>query len=182
MAGSALAGTLALVGAACGDDDDSADEAAATTEAGAGEDTTSGMSDAGEGEASASEPDTVVDVAASDESFSTLVTAVDAAGLAGTLSGDGPFTVFAPVNDAVAALPAGTVDASEAVPLEMAAGDGVFFAGTTWHYSAPNASGDRRLGGQHWRVRVCAVPTPVSSESPSRGETAPQTGEVAPGR
>ena len=110
MAGIALAGTLALVGAACGDDDDSADEAAATTEAGAGEDTTSGMSDAGEGEASASEPDTVVDVAASDESFSTLVTAVDAAGLAGTLSGDGPFTVFAPVNDAFAALPAATVD------------------------------------------------------------------------
>ena len=110
MTGIALAGTLALVGAACGDDDDSADEAPATTEAGAGEDTTSGMSDAGEGEASASEPDTVVDVAASDENFSTLVTAVDAAGLAGTLSGNGPFTVFAPVNDAFAALPAGTVD------------------------------------------------------------------------
>ena len=110
MAGIALAGTLALVGAACGDDDDSADEATATTEPGAGEDTTSGMSDAGEGEASASEPDTVVDVAASDGSFSTLVTAVDAAGLAGTLSGDGPFTVFAPVNDAFAALPAATVD------------------------------------------------------------------------
>jgi uncharacterized surface protein with fasciclin (FAS1) repeats len=111
MAGVALAGTLAVVGAACGDDDDSADEAAATTESGAGEDTTSGMSDAGEGEASASEqPETVVDVAASEESFSTLATAVDAAGLAGTLSGDGPFTVFAPVNDAFAALPAGTVD------------------------------------------------------------------------
>ncbi len=111
MTGIALAGTLALVGAACGDDNDSADEAPATTAAGAGEDTTSGMSDAGEGEASASDqPDTVVDVAASDENFSTLVTAVDAAGLAGTLSGAGPFTVFAPVNDAFAALPAGTVD------------------------------------------------------------------------
>jgi uncharacterized surface protein with fasciclin (FAS1) repeats len=111
MAGMALAGTLALVGAACGDDDDSAGKAAATTEAGAGEDTTSGMSDAGEGAASDTEqPDTVVDVAAGDDSFSTLVTAVDAAGLTGTLSGDGPFTVFAPVNDAFAALPAGTVD------------------------------------------------------------------------
>jgi uncharacterized surface protein with fasciclin (FAS1) repeats len=109
MAGIALAGTLALVGAACGDDDDSADEAPATTEAGAGEDTTSGMSDAGEGSAS-EQPATVVDVAASDENFSTLVTAVDAAGLAGTLSGDGPFTVFAPVNDAFTALPSGTVD------------------------------------------------------------------------
>jgi uncharacterized surface protein with fasciclin (FAS1) repeats len=109
MTGIALAGTLALVGAACGDDDDSADETPATTEAGAGEDTTSGMSDAGEGPAS-EQPATVVDVAASDESFSTLVTAVDAAGLAGTLSGEGPFTVFAPVNDAFTALPAGTVD------------------------------------------------------------------------
>jgi uncharacterized surface protein with fasciclin (FAS1) repeats len=100
MAVTALAGTLALVGAACGDDDGSAGKAPATTEAGAGE-----------GQASASEqPDTVVDVAASDGNFSTLVTAVDAAGLAGTLSGDGPFTVFAPVNDAFAALPAGTVD------------------------------------------------------------------------
>jgi uncharacterized surface protein with fasciclin (FAS1) repeats len=111
MAGIALAATLALVGAACGDDDGSTNESVATTEAGAGEDTTAGMSDAGEGEASASEqPDTVVDVAASDESFSTLVTAVDAAGLTGTLSGDGPFTVFAPLNDAFAALPAGTLD------------------------------------------------------------------------
>jgi uncharacterized surface protein with fasciclin (FAS1) repeats len=111
MAAIALAGTLGLVGAACGNGGDSADEATATTEAGAGEDTTSGMSGAGQGEASASEqPDTVVDVAAGDESFSTLVTAVNAAGLAGTLNGDGPFTVFAPVNDAFAALPAGTVD------------------------------------------------------------------------
>jgi uncharacterized surface protein with fasciclin (FAS1) repeats len=111
MAAIALAGTLGLVGAACGDDGGSADEATATTEAGAGADTTSGMSDAGGSEAPATEqPDTVVDVAAGDESFSTLVKAVNAAGLAGTLSGGGPFTVFAPVNDAFAALPAGTVD------------------------------------------------------------------------
>ena len=40
----------------------------------------------------------------------TLVAAVKAAGLVDTLSGTGPFTVFAPVNDAFAALPAGTVD------------------------------------------------------------------------
>jgi uncharacterized surface protein with fasciclin (FAS1) repeats len=111
MAAIALAGTLALVGAACGDDDTSADDTPATTQANSGEDTTSGMSDTGEGQAPAAEqPDTVVDVAASDQSFSTLVTAVDAAGLAGTLSGEGPFTVFAPVNDAFTALPAGTVD------------------------------------------------------------------------
>ena len=55
--------------------------------------------------------DTIVDIAADDdEQFSTLVTAVTEAGLAETLSGDGPFTVFAPTNAAFEALPTGTVD------------------------------------------------------------------------
>lgn len=54
--------------------------------------------------------DTIVDIAAGDERFSTLVAAVTAAGLAETLSGPGPFTVYAPVNDAFAALPEGTVE------------------------------------------------------------------------
>jgi uncharacterized surface protein with fasciclin (FAS1) repeats len=54
--------------------------------------------------------DTIVGIAAADERFSTLVAAVTAAGLAETLSGPGPFTVYAPVNDAFAALPAGTVE------------------------------------------------------------------------
>jgi uncharacterized surface protein with fasciclin (FAS1) repeats len=53
----------------------------------------------------------IVEIAAGDERFSTLVAAVTAAGLAETLAGPGPFTVFAPVNDAFAALPAGTVEA-----------------------------------------------------------------------
>ena len=52
----------------------------------------------------------IVDIAAGDERFSTLVAAVQAAGLAETLSGPGPFTVYAPVNDAFAALPEGTVE------------------------------------------------------------------------
>lgn len=52
----------------------------------------------------------IVEIAAGDERFSTLVAAVTAAGLAETLSGPGPFTVYAPVNDAFAALPKGTVD------------------------------------------------------------------------
>ena len=43
-------------------------------------------------------------------SFQTLIAAVEAAGLAGTLKGDGPFTVFAPTDDAFAALPDGTVE------------------------------------------------------------------------
>jgi uncharacterized surface protein with fasciclin (FAS1) repeats len=51
----------------------------------------------------------IVEIAASDDTFSTLVAAVQAAGLADALSGEGPFTVFAPTNDAFAALPDGTV-------------------------------------------------------------------------
>lgn len=54
---------------------------------------------------------TIVEIAAGDERFSTLVAAVQAAGLAETLQGPGPFTVYAPVNDAFAALPEGTVEA-----------------------------------------------------------------------
>jgi uncharacterized surface protein with fasciclin (FAS1) repeats len=52
----------------------------------------------------------IVGVAAANEDFSTLVTAVTAAGLVETLSGEGPFTVFAPNNAAFAKLPAGTVE------------------------------------------------------------------------
>jgi uncharacterized surface protein with fasciclin (FAS1) repeats len=53
----------------------------------------------------------IVDTAASAGSFNTLVAAVKAAGLVDTLKGPGPFTVFAPTDDAFAKLPAGTVDA-----------------------------------------------------------------------
>ncbi|MEZ8990715.1 fasciclin domain-containing protein [Vibrio breoganii] len=52
----------------------------------------------------------IVDVAASNEDFSTLVAAVQAAGLVDTLKGEGPFTVFAPTNEAFAKLPDGTVE------------------------------------------------------------------------
>uniref|UniRef100_UPI00356ADDCF fasciclin domain-containing protein n=1 Tax=Phaeovulum sp. TaxID=2934796 RepID=UPI00356ADDCF len=60
--------------------------------------------------ASAASAANIVEVAAGDERFSTLVAAVTAADLVDTLSGPGPFTVFAPVNDAFAALPEGTLD------------------------------------------------------------------------
>jgi uncharacterized surface protein with fasciclin (FAS1) repeats len=53
----------------------------------------------------------IVDIAVSDNSFSTLVTALQAAGLVETLKGDGPFTVFAPTDDAFAKLPEGTIEA-----------------------------------------------------------------------
>jgi len=52
----------------------------------------------------------IVDIASSDGRFTTLVAALGAAGLVDTLKGPGPFTVFAPTDDAFAALPAGTVE------------------------------------------------------------------------
>ncbi|MEM6942902.1 MAG: fasciclin domain-containing protein [Pseudomonadota bacterium] len=52
----------------------------------------------------------IVDTAVSADGFNTLVAAVQAAGLVETLKGDGPFTVFAPTDEAFAALPEGTVE------------------------------------------------------------------------
>ena len=53
---------------------------------------------------------TIVDVAASNPDFTTLVTAVKAAGLTETLAGPGPFTVFAPTNEAFAKVPKDVLD------------------------------------------------------------------------
>lgn len=85
-----LATVLALALAACGGSDD-----AETT-------TTAAMEEA-------MTESTIVDVAV-DNGFSTLVAAVQAAGLVETLEGDGPFTVFAPTDEAFAALPEGTLE------------------------------------------------------------------------
>jgi len=52
---------------------------------------------------------TIAEIAMENDNFSTLVTAVKAAGLAETLNSEGPFTVFAPTNDAFNKLPEGTV-------------------------------------------------------------------------
>jgi uncharacterized surface protein with fasciclin (FAS1) repeats len=100
----AMAGTLVLAAAACGDDEASQEENVTAEPESSSE--SAGQSGASESEL----PATVVDVAASNEDFSTLVAAVEAAGLAETLSGEGPFTVFAPINDAFATLPEGTVE------------------------------------------------------------------------
>lgn len=88
-----LASSIALAIAACAPeaettDATAADETAMTEEATAG---------------------TIVEVAQSDETFSTLVAAVTAAGLGETLSGEGPFTVFAPTNDAFAKIDEATL-------------------------------------------------------------------------
>jgi uncharacterized surface protein with fasciclin (FAS1) repeats len=58
----------------------------------------------------AAKSNTIVDVASSNKSFSTLVTAIKAAGLVETLSAKGPFTVFAPTDEAFKALPKGTLE------------------------------------------------------------------------
>ena len=78
--------SLALVAAACGSD---GDDRAVTTEAPV--------------ETQAAEIGTIVDVAVANGSFTTLVAAIQAAGLVETLSGEGPFTVFAPTDEAFAA-------------------------------------------------------------------------------
>ena len=55
-------------------------------------------------------PQTIVDIAVADGRFMTLATALQAAGLVETLQGEGPFTVFAPTDEAFAKLPAGTIE------------------------------------------------------------------------
>jgi uncharacterized surface protein with fasciclin (FAS1) repeats len=63
---------------------------------------------------------TILETAAGAGCFNTLLAAVDAAGLRGALEGPGPFTVFAPVDDAFAALPPGTVQTLVDNPPQLA--------------------------------------------------------------
>ncbi len=77
---------------------------------GAAEQSTAENTESYAAEQTAAPSGTIVDAALANPDFSTLVTAVQAAGLAETLSSTGPFTVFAPTNAAFAKLPAGTVD------------------------------------------------------------------------
>ncbi len=95
-AGSAAA-LLFLAGCSSSDSDDAAETPAASMEASPSE----AMEALG----------TIVDVAAASEDFETLVAAVTAADLVDTLSADGPYTVFAPTDDAFDALPEGLLDA-----------------------------------------------------------------------
>ncbi len=98
---------VSLVGAACSDDDSDASGDSTTTTTEKATTTTAGGEMAGE---------TIVDIAASNPDFSTLVELVKAAGLAETLSGDGPFTVFAPTNEAFSKVPADTLQQLQADP------------------------------------------------------------------
>jgi transforming growth factor-beta-induced protein len=97
---------LTLVAAACGSDSDDSSSADEATESTGDEPV--------EDEEAVAEVGTIVDVAADNGSFTILVAAVQAAGLVDTLSGEGPFTVFAPTDDAfVAALEALDMTADE---------------------------------------------------------------------
>lgn len=98
---------FSLVAAACADDD--ADDTTNDTAVEETDETTDDMTDDMDG-TDEEAGDTIVDIAVGNEAFTTLVTAVTEAGLVDTLSGDGPFTVFAPTDDAFADLPEGTVE------------------------------------------------------------------------
>ena len=105
---------LGLVATACSDsesDGASGDSSEETTTTEAMDETTTT-----EAEEMATADETIVDVAVANPDFSTLVDLVTQAELAETLSGDGPFTVFAPTNDAFAAVDPATVSALTADP------------------------------------------------------------------
>lgn len=96
---SALVVVASLGLAACSDDDDSSSKSSDQTS----ESTTSSTEASSEG--------TIVEVASANPEFSTLVSAVEAAGLVETLNGEGPYTVFAPTNAAFEKIPADTLQA-----------------------------------------------------------------------
>ncbi len=93
---------LVLVAAACGDDATDED-AAESTEAASDAESEDDAMEEDDAMDEESHSGTIVDVAVENGSFTTLVAAVQAAGLVDTLSGEGPFTVFAPTDDAFAA-------------------------------------------------------------------------------
>ena len=99
-----------LVLAACGQAEEPAEPATTIEEAVVEEESVEENVSEEEPAEEVMESNTIVDIAVNDGRFNTLVTAVTEAGLAETLSGDGPFTVFAPTDDAFSALPEGTVE------------------------------------------------------------------------
>jgi len=101
----AAVASLGVFATACGSDsDDAATDEAVTEETVAEEVMTEDTAAATEEEAGAEAPQTIVDIAAGNPDFSTLVSLVTTAGLAETLAGEGPFTVLAPTNAGFEAL------------------------------------------------------------------------------
>lgn len=114
MMGLVAASSLSLALAACGGDEEPENTEAATPPAETEIDTAAAPEPTPEPvaapEPEAPAPQTIVQIAGASPEFATLVAAVQAADLVDTLSSEGPFTVFAPTNEAFAALPEGTVD------------------------------------------------------------------------
>ena len=100
----ATAAASVLFLAACGDDNEATSSTSSPTSSSPTAEATPPAADSPES------TDTITEIVAGNPEFSTLLAAVEAAGLAQTLSGGGPFTVFAPTDAAFAELPAGTLD------------------------------------------------------------------------
>jgi uncharacterized surface protein with fasciclin (FAS1) repeats len=106
-----LVGAFALVGAACGGDDEAASE-----EPGATMEETTTTEEDGMAEGTTTEQMDIVETAVAAGNFETLVSLVQEAGLADELSGPGPLTVFAPTDEAFAAVPEDTLAALQEDP------------------------------------------------------------------
>ena len=151
----ATAAASVLFLAACSDDDEATSSTSSSPTA---EATTPPAAD------SPASAETITEIVAGNPEFSTLLAAVEAAGLAETLSGDGPFTVFAPTDAAFAELPAGTLDTLlqpankdqlaailtyHVVPAEVMAADVRGGRGADSQQRAVHRRAQRASGGNH---------------------------------
>ena len=100
----------------------------------------------------------ILETAASVGVFNTLLAAVDAAGLRAALDGPGPFTVFAPVDDAFAALPPGTVQTLVDNPPQLA-------RILKYHVLSGAYSRDQLVAAESWDS-LEGAPIPIRSQDP----------------
>ena len=119
-------------------------------------------------------PGTIVEVAVAAGSFTTLAAALGAANLVDTLQGEGPFTVFAPTDDAFAALPAGVVDAL----LEEKNRDSLVKV-LTYHVVAGAVHAADVVAGDVARVEGSAITVSVSDGVVLNGSAHVVTADVA---
>lgn len=124
--------------------------------------------------AGAAQANTIAEIASGDERFSTLVAAVGAAGLVDTLNGPGPFTVFAPVNDAFAALPEGTVET-----LLKPENKDQLTNVLLYHVDDRNLTADQIPGGSNYFKPVLASERLCITKDSSGVQIADGTGETA---
>ncbi|WP_298296945.1 fasciclin domain-containing protein [uncultured Litoreibacter sp.] len=124
--------------------------------------------------AGAAQAATIAEIASGDERFTTLVAAVSAAGLVDTLNSEGPFTVFAPVNDAFAALPEGTVET-----LLKPENKGQLTDVLLYHVDDRNLTAEKIPGGSNYFKPVLASERLCITKDASGVSIADGTGETA---